>query len=198
MTDRDQRGNPIGPSRPLQPTEVLHAIEDTDTDTDTSPAALREPCPACGSPRSADDRFCESCGRDFQAPPPHAVAWELIATADREHFERFPAAGVTFPADFVARRFVLKGPQLRVGRSSGDGTPTPEIDLAGAPEDRGISRLHACLERQADGSYAVRDLGSTNGTTVNDTPVGIDQVAALAPGDRIRIGAWTTLTVRSF
>jgi pSer/pThr/pTyr-binding forkhead associated (FHA) protein len=75
----------------------------------------------------------------------------------------------------------------------------PEIDLAGAGEDPGISRLHAVLERRPDGGYAVRDLGSTNGTMVNDDPAPLAQhvAVALADGDRIRIGAWTTITVRS-
>ena len=48
-------------------------------------------------------------------------------------------------------------------------------------------------------AYAIRDLGSTNGTMVNDDPVplGRDTVVPLADGDRIRIGAWTTIIVRS-
>ena len=80
-----------------------------------------------------------------------------------------------------------------------DRQPAAEIDLAGTPDDPGISRLHAVLERQVDGTYAVRDLGSTNGTTVNDDPdpVGTDSPVPLADGDRIRLGAWTTITVRT-
>src|SRR5207253_1944263 len=75
----------------------------------------------------------------------------------------------------------------------------PEIDLAGAHEDPGVSRLHAALERRSDGGYAIRDMGSTNGTTVNDDPAPLarDTAVPLADGDRVRIGAWTTITVRS-
>ena len=72
----------------------------------------------------------------------------------------------------------------------------PEIDL---PDDPGISHLHAVLEQQGDGRYAVRDLGSTNGTSVNDEPepVPADEPRPLSDGDRIRVGAWTTLTIRA-
>jgi pSer/pThr/pTyr-binding forkhead associated (FHA) protein len=89
---------------------------------------------------------------------------------------------------------------MRIGRRRGQsGEPTPEIDLTGVPQDPGISRLHAVLERRPDGGYAIRDLGSTNGTTLNDDPVPLGQETAvqLADGDRIRLGAWTTITVRN-
>ena len=44
----------------------------------------------------------------------------------------------------------------------------------------------------------MRDLGSTNGTMVNDNPLPIAprEAIPLADGDRVRVGAWTTITVR--
>jgi pSer/pThr/pTyr-binding forkhead associated (FHA) protein len=58
--------------------------------------------------------------------------------------------------------------------------------------------VHAVLERQSDGLYVVRDLGSTNGTMLNDDPAPIAPRTPipLADGDRVRVGAWTTITVR--
>jgi pSer/pThr/pTyr-binding forkhead associated (FHA) protein len=42
------------------------------------------------------------------------------------------------------------------------------------------------------------DPGSTNGTTLNDAPAAItpNTPVALADGDRIHLGAWTTITIR--
>jgi pSer/pThr/pTyr-binding forkhead associated (FHA) protein len=59
--------------------------------------------------------------------------------------------------------------------------------------------MHAVLERRDDGTYAVRDSGSTNGTTLNDdpSPISADTGVPLSDGDRIRVGAWTTITVRT-
>ncbi|MCI8856385.1 MAG: FtsW/RodA/SpoVE family cell cycle protein [Clostridiaceae bacterium] len=49
-----------------------------------------------------------------------------------------------------------------------------------------ISRQHAALMRAKDGSWAVYDLDSTTGTTVNTLPV--DGVAAVSDGDSIAFG----------
>ncbi len=48
-----------------------------------------------------------------------------------------------------------------------------------------VSRRHARLHRLADG-YALEDLGSRNGTFVNDRPVACWM--EVGPGDRIRVG----------
>ncbi len=52
--------------------------------------------------------------------------------------------------------------------------------------DRGVSKLHARIETEASG-YVIADLGSRNGTYVNDHPIG-GEPAPLLPGDRIRLG----------
>jgi FHA domain len=193
----DQCGAPIaGNAERPQPTQVLPPVEEADT----SPAARHEPCPACGARRSGDDRYCEECGHDFRAPSPAPAAWEAVASADRGQFERSAVAGLSFPDDCAERHFALREAQVRIGRSAGtSGRQAPEIDLAGDPEDPGVSRLHAVLERQQDGTYALRDLGSTNGTTLNDDParVGTDAPVPLADGDRIRLGAWTSIALRT-
>jgi hypothetical protein len=193
----DQCGAPIAAAaNALQATSELPSLEETDT----SASALREPCPVCGAPRSGDDRYCEGCGHDYLAPPPPPADWEAVITADRAQFDRLSTDAITFPGDYRERRFALDRPLVRIGRRRGrPEEPVPEIDLAGVPEDPGISRMHAVLERRSDGGYAVRDLGSTNGTTINDDPAPVtgDVAVPLADGDRVRIGAWTTITVRS-
>jgi FHA domain len=186
----DQCGAPIAGA-----TKILPSVEDADT----SPAVRREPCPTCGAPHSGDDRYCEGCGYDFLAPPPAPATWEAIVTADRAQFDRLAVAGVTFPADYGERRCPLSDGENRIGRSRGQpGEDRPEIDLAAPPVDPGISRLHAVLERRGDGAIVVRDLGSTNGTTLGEqaTPLAPHTDVPLGDGDRIRIGAWTTITVR--
>jgi hypothetical protein len=186
----DQCGAPIAGA-----TKILPPVEEADT----SPAPRREPCPACGAPRSGDDRYCEGCGHDFLAPPPAATTWEAIVTADRAQFDRLAVAGVTFPDGYGERRFPLRDGENRIGRSRGHaGEEGPEIDLAPPPADPGISRLHAVLERRPSGDCVLRDLGSTNGTAVNDdpAPIAAHTDVSLGDGDRVRVGAWTTITVR--
>jgi FHA domain len=180
----------------------------------TAPSLPSEPCPDCRVPRVGSDKFCEGCGYDFttgtssghpasssdpsQSPPPTAALWEAVVSADREYLERVAAEEVDFPSHCPSRKFMLDQPEINIGRRSPSRSITPEIDLSGAPQDPAISHLHAILLRQDDRSYALIDPGSINGTTLNDDPAPIapNTPVPLADGDRIHLGAWTTITLR--
>ena len=81
------------------------------------------------------------------------------------------------------RKVPLKGP-VEVGREEG---------IALVLADGEVSRHHARIEPRGDGAV-VHDLGSTNGSYVNDQPVTGSQL--LRPGDRVRMGL-TVLELRS-
>ncbi len=55
-------------------------------------------------------------------------------------------------------------------------------------EDKRVSRYHAQIKYQPDGMFAIFDLGSTNGITINGTP-GMRQ-HTLRNGDRFTIGSY--------
>jgi hypothetical protein len=145
------------------------------------------------------------------APAPVALtaaeptAWSAVVSADRAYFNEVQAqegpdaAAITFPAYCPERRFSLTGEQIRIGRLSRSRGVVPEIDLTGPPADPGVSHLHAVLLAQPGGGWAVVDPGSTNGTTLNDDPepIGNDVAVPVGDGDRIHVGAWTTIIVRA-
>ena len=54
-----------------------------------------------------------------------------------------------------------------------------------------VSRQHAALIREEDGSWTVYDLGSKGGVTVNDLPV--DEYAAVEDGDTVAFGGIPTM-----
>jgi pSer/pThr/pTyr-binding forkhead associated (FHA) protein len=60
------------------------------------------------------------------------------------------------------------------------------------PEDNYVSQLHAKVSNR-NGSWVVEDLGSTNGTYLNQRKV--TAPTAISPGDRIRVGK-TVMEVR--
>ena len=125
-----------------------------------------------------------------------AATWEIVVTADRAYFDSLDAENIRFPSAYSPQQFTLAAQEIRVGRHSASRNIKPEIDLSGDPEDTGISHLHLQFVRADDGSYAVVDLDSTNGTTVNGgSPIPRGAAVALTDGDRIHLGAWTLITV---
>ena len=76
----------------------------------------------------------------------------------------------------AGRRLPLRG-EVTVGRADTD------LEL----NDAEVSRAHAVLRAQPDGTVAVEDLGSTNGTYIDDVPV--TGPALLGPGQQLRIGS---------
>jgi hypothetical protein len=191
--------------------------------TRSAPDVPDEKCPECGEPRTG--RFCEGCSYDFVAgasrtpvavvsapvavadPPDPAVApsWSVVVTADREYYDNVRHQDgpdipmISFPVYCPDRHFTLSGDQVRIGRTSRSRGVTPEIDLTGPPQDPGVSHLHAVLVTRDDGGWAVVDPGSTNGTTVNDDlePIANDIAVPVRDGDRIHVGAWTTITLHA-
>jgi hypothetical protein len=129
--------------------------------------------------------------------------WSALVKADREYFDAVrqqdgpDVPTITFPAYCPDRQFSLTGEQIRIGRMSRSRGLVPEIDLTGPPQDPGVSHLHAVLLAQDDG-WVVVDPGSTNGTTLNDDmePIANDVPVPVRDGDRIHVGAWTTITLR--
>lgn len=187
--------------------------------TSALPAAAAQHCAHCGAAR--DGRFCEECGHDaaLPAPPPPlepappepaAVSpaaagggWLAVVRADRSWFDEVQrrdgpdARSLEFPRSCPERRFVLAGALMAIGRRSRSRGTDPEIDLSAPPRDPGVSTQHALLRARPDGGWELEDLDSTNGTTLNDAPEPIAPrtPVALADGDRIKVGAWTTITV---
>ena len=145
-----------------------------------------------------------------QQPPQHQQpqagrgTWVAVVAADRQYFDDMmgrsgpDAAGLYFPPYSPERRVPMTGRgQLRIGRRSHQRGTVPEIDLSIAPEDPGASHQHALLQEQPDGGWVVIDQDSTNGTSINGSPdpISAHQPVALEDGDRIHVGAWTTITV---
>lgn len=108
------------------------------------------------------------------------------------------AAGLNLPAYSPEQHLPLSGGQVTIGRRRASTGESPDIDLSVPPEDPGVSHQHAVLVQQPDGSWAVVDQNSTNGTTINggEEPIQPYVPIPLADGDRVHVGAWTTITVR--
>lgn len=166
-------------------------------------------CPACGAVTDGGN-FCGACGHPLGAPatggPPgdptgDAVGpagprpWSAVVSTDRRLFDALGAAdrGFVFPG-YAQRRVALTVNRVRIGRSGGRGQ-VPDLDLRGPPPDPGVSREHAELVRRADGGWAVRDVGSANGTFLGSRRLVAGEPAPVAAGEPIRLGVWSRITL---
>ncbi|MEM7794355.1 MAG: FHA domain-containing protein [Cyanobacteria bacterium P01_C01_bin.118] len=63
----------------------------------------------------------------------------------------------------------------------------PDIDVSGFPESEIVSRVHANIRIEGD-VYYIEDVGSSNGTYINNLPLAAGNRHRLRPGDRIALG----------
>lgn len=154
-------------------------------------------CPHCGQETDGALPFCQYCGQRLAGENGPAVtglpSWLTRASAsEAAPAPAAPASAPAIKAQLVARliavtptvvgqtlgrEFPLDGQELLIGRA-----PNCAINLDGDPM---VSRVHAKL-RSTDGGYTITDLGSSNGTLVNDEE--IHGETPLREGDELTIG----------
>lgn len=142
--------------------------------------------------------------QQHQPFPSQGGAWSATIGPDRSYFMAMmqrsgpDAAGLNLPAYSPEQHLPLVGGQITIGRRRASTGESPNIDLSVPPEDPGVSHQHAVLVQQPDGSWAVVDQNSTNGTTINggEEPIQPYVPVPLTDGDRVHVGAWTTITIR--
>jgi serine/threonine protein kinase len=123
-------------------------------------------CARCGRINKPNARFCAGCGAPLSAA---LTVPRLIVVSPRSPSSR--------------RSNARRSASVAATRAQHH---YPELDLA--EHDRGIaSRHHAMIDRNGD-HYTLVDLGSTNGTLVNGSPLPPHQKHHLRSGDRIKIG----------
>lgn len=151
-------------------------------------------CSHCGRQSQANALNCEFCGfplasqeddvsgQDtvYTAPPAAEGQDDAQATVAEQQNGGALAKVVVRPlqdAGEASREFALTGQNISIGRS-----PSCEIVLE---NDQLTSRRHALL-RYDGAHYTIVDLGSSNGTFVNDTE--IRDATPLSHGDRVIVG----------
>ncbi|EKQ69470.1 FHA domain-containing protein [Leptolyngbyaceae cyanobacterium JSC-12] len=69
----------------------------------------------------------------------------------------------------------------------------PDIDVSGFPNSEIVSRIHADIRLEGD-AYYIEDVGSSNGTYINNLPLVRGNRHRLRPGDRIALGKGDKVT----
>ncbi|HYO99597.1 MAG TPA: protein kinase [Pyrinomonadaceae bacterium] len=138
-------------------------------------------CGFCGGRIAYDDVYCAHCGQR----QPLAVASAALRTA------RATAKLVVMGTTELDSSFQLHKESSHIGRSDPHSQIFPEVDLSKFDPQTKISRRHARIFRKGD-VYLVEDLGSVNGTVLNDSlRLAPHQPRALESGDKLRLGETT-------
>jgi pSer/pThr/pTyr-binding forkhead associated (FHA) protein len=149
-------------------------------------------CPSCGDRVPTDSTACPSC----QSTVVDTDRTQVLSRVGHEPvFGQTPDPGSTATRVSAATLMVRSGPQAgdrftlqhdvtRLGRH-------PESDIS--LDDISVSRRHAEIRHDGD-EYVLRDVGSLNGTYVNQRRV--DSVV-LQQGDEILVGRFRLLFLAS-
>jgi hypothetical protein len=188
-----------GPPAPQPPAPAQHQQGPQSSSDDDW--MLSPPSRAQGPQQAAPEQQPPFPGQSQNQPP---ASWTAVIAPDREYFLAMmqrsgpEATGLNLPAYSPEQQLPLAGNQITIGRRRHSTGESPDIDLSVPPEDPGVSHQHAVLVQQPDGSWAVVDQNSTNGTTLNgaEDPIQPYVPVPLQDGDKVHVGAWTTITIR--
>ncbi|BAZ27093.1 FHA domain-containing protein [Kalymmatonema gypsitolerans NIES-4073] len=131
---------------------------------------------------------------DFSAPPPPPPTQTppptVVPSASRTQLQQVTARLLHIQTD---REIEL--PQnlsvIHVGKPN-DRIP-PDVDVSGFPNSEIVSRIHADIRVEGDAHY-IEDVGSANGTYINNLPLLPGNRHRLRPGDRISLGKGDMVT----
>jgi hypothetical protein len=129
--------------------------------------SLDKRCPDCQAVNRPAARFCRRCGRSFVGV--------LLARLR-----------ILQPLD-VSWEMPIRSETMLIGRRSEPEALVPDLDLAFYDPNAYVSRRHATITRNGR-RYEITDLGSDNGTFVNDARLPAHKARVLRNGDRIRVG----------
>jgi len=179
-------------------------------------ASADEPCPVCATPRVAAARFCEVCRYDFTTAPPAVAAeipaalppqsapapppgaepvpqrWDAVVAVDPS-LDKDPDPTQPCPVGQPERIFPLDLDDNLLGRRDDRREIRPEIMIV----DPGVSHRHLSFRRRDDGGFCALELGSTNGTALNGTPLEPGIQMPLKDCDQLTLGCWTRITIRA-
>ncbi len=150
-------------------------------------------CYNCGEKNRVGELFCQHCGRSLTAPETQKLTRDSHESVipEPEGITRLEADAPIFlqPQDAIDPIVLYPGEQTTLGRLDSGSPDQPDIDLTvyGAL-DRGVSRVHAAIERIDEDILALVDLKSGNGTYLNGLKLEPGQPHILHDGDEMRFG----------
>ncbi|AHJ28453.1 FHA domain-containing protein [Nodularia spumigena CS-584] len=192
---------------PLPPTAISVQPAEAPAAAPAPPVAVETPAPA-PEPEPAPPVAVEAPAPEPEPEPEPAppVAVEPPAPEPEPapvavEATPVPSASMTQLQQVMARLFHVQSdreielPQalsvIHIGKPN-DRIP-PDIDVSGFSNSEIVSRIHADIRVEGDSHY-IEDVGSSNGTYINNSPLLPGNRHRLRPGDRISLGKGDLVT----
>ncbi len=156
-------------------------------------------CLNCGSTQPEGALFCSECGisiQEMSRRPTNVLPFSRGAQLSRlRPLEGHKLVSSSQPQKIT---FVIPGNrqkldvefvnQMRIGRGDEGLDTQPELDLTSyGGMEMGVSRMHAMIQL-TDQGFIISDLGSTNGTYLNNNQLTPSLPFLIKSGDEIRFG----------
>ncbi len=84
--------------------------------------------------------------------------------------------------------FFSESHETTIGRADPVTGIRPHVDLADLDQNRSVSRRHAKIIKATDGYAVIEEVGTVNGTFVNDQRIPTGSPVPIKNGDRLKIG----------
>lgn len=184
-------------SPPPPPIPAFHAEETSPSPPPAPPeppVAVPPPTVAAPPPVAVEQESpvlaSESEPAPQPTPPPLPPAQPVAPSPARTQLQQVTARLVHVQTD---RQIEL--PQnlsvIHIGKPN-DRIP-PDVDVSGFPNSEIVSRIHSDIRVEGD-AYYIEDVGSSNGTYINNLPLLPGNRHRLRPGDRISLGKGDLVT----
>ena len=161
-------------------------------------------CPKCGTPTQVDAKFCGQCGKNLLAAvvnstePMRLTTLEVRSAPTVRPDTRGPATQLqqqTVALFHLQTDTVIELPQnlsvIHIGKPN-DRVP-PDLDFSMLPRSDIVSRVHADIQIEGN-VFFIEDVGSSNGTYVNEMQLLPGRRHQLQLGDRIAFGKGNLVT----
>ena len=152
-------------------------------------------CPSCEKVNNPDAVFCAHCGYAFSDKSNTTVivpnkSYKVPDASQLSHLiDLHPDALILYIVGRKQPMIVKTNADIVLGRHGKDDTEDkPDVDFTDFDGHiLGVSRKHAIIHLTDDG-YSIEDLGSSNGTFVNEQRIQPNTRREVASGDLLRIG----------
>lgn len=168
--------------------EVIVASQKSAAPADKKEEVKQDKCPE-SQPSAQEDRVLNVPETD---DPVVSEKLNVVICVDRDKADSWDGQSPIKP-DSRERVFPLDLNENLLGRRSAGKGIYPEIEI----NDPGVSHRHLKFILQADGSFSVLELGSSNGTELNGEVLEPGVTTSVKAGDEFTLGIWTRLKIEA-